>query len=180
MLHVNFTPFPFLSTQRLVLRPLTMADAPALAALRSIEEMNRYIDRAPFISLEEAQNQVTRLNTGMANGTNAYWVICYKTDDTLIGTCCLFNFCNDKLSAEIGYELHPLHQGKGIAAEAVAAVVNYAVNTIGVKQLEAVIQPGNVKSVALISNLGFKLNEAACKQAGLEDFDMYTLDVAKV
>jgi ribosomal-protein-alanine N-acetyltransferase len=177
MLQLNFNPFPVLYTQRLVLRPLNMDDAPALATLRSMEEMNRYIDRAPFISLEEARNQVTRLTNGIANGTNAYWVISLQNDSALIGTCCLFGFNKDKLSAEIGYELHPLQQGKGIAAEAVGAVIDYAVQRIGVKQLDAVIQPGNAKSIALIMRHGFKLNQSGAKQEGLNGFDMYSLMV---
>lgn len=177
MLQLNFNPFPVLYTQRLVLRPLNMDDAPALATLRSMEEINRYIDRAPFISLEEARNQVTRLTNGIANGTNAYWVISFRNDSTLIGTCCLFGFDNDKKSAEIGYELHPLQQGKGIAAEAVGAVIDYAVQRIGVKQLDAVIQPGNAKSIALIIRHGFKLNQAGAKQEGPEGFDIYSLMV---
>ena len=44
MLQPNFSPFPYLKTRRLVLRPLTIADADAIAALRSNDTVNKYLE----------------------------------------------------------------------------------------------------------------------------------------
>jgi [ribosomal protein S5]-alanine N-acetyltransferase len=42
MLHINFTPFPNLATERLVLRKLTIKDAKEIMLLRSNEQVNKF------------------------------------------------------------------------------------------------------------------------------------------
>lgn len=175
MLNLNFTPFPTLYTQRLVLRQLQFSDAPALSALRSMPQVNQYIDRAPFLSIEEANKQIERLTNGVAAGTNGYWVISALGSNDLIGTCCLFNFSEPNLSAELGYELHPAWQGKGIAAEAVEAVIKFANQSAGFKTIEAVIQPANLKSIALVKRFGFNRDETTEARLALKGFEVFVL-----
>ena len=45
MLSFDFAPFPELITERLLLRKLTLDDAPAVMKLRSNEETMKYINR---------------------------------------------------------------------------------------------------------------------------------------
>ena len=55
MLSLNFTPFPTLETERLLLRQMTLADAPALHRLRSDKAVMQYINRPLTQTVEEAE-----------------------------------------------------------------------------------------------------------------------------
>ena len=54
MLNLNFTPFPVIHTERLVLREITDEDLPEVFFQRSDPQMMKYVDRAPARSLEDA------------------------------------------------------------------------------------------------------------------------------
>jgi ribosomal-protein-alanine N-acetyltransferase len=65
MLNLNFNPFPILTTQRLVLRQITIKDAAALYALRSNEKVMQYIDKPLAKSLADAVELIEK-NDGCA------------------------------------------------------------------------------------------------------------------
>ena len=54
MLELNFSPFPEIKTERLLLRRLTDADATEIFLMRSDEAVMKYIDREKPKSLDEA------------------------------------------------------------------------------------------------------------------------------
>lgn len=54
MLTLNFTPFPLIATNRLVLRQLDKSDVNEIFFLRSDPGVMKFLDRAPANSTEEA------------------------------------------------------------------------------------------------------------------------------
>ncbi len=50
MLNLSFSPFPYLTAGQLALRQLTIAGTGAIAALRSNEIANRYLQRPKTIT----------------------------------------------------------------------------------------------------------------------------------
>ena len=54
MLQLNFTHFPELKTERLLLRQLKETDANAIFLIRSNEAVNKYIDRPKTSTIAEA------------------------------------------------------------------------------------------------------------------------------
>lgn len=180
MLSLNFTPFPVLTTERLVLRMLEVNDAPALSELRSIESVNLYVDRPKTLSVADAQARIEILNDFLAKGTGINWAVSLKDIPGLIGTACLFGFNHEHLSAELGYELHPDQQGKGIMVEAITAVIEYAFKAMQVQMLEAVIHPDNEKSLNLARRFKFVRSEAAEARIGQENLKglhVYTMSL---
>ncbi len=145
-----------LSTERLILRPLESSDEDEIFLLRSDEEVNRYIDRPRPASKKDAEAFIIRIQKGVASGESYYWGITLKNDTTLVGTICLWNLSADKKYGEIGYELSPSQQGKGIMKEAMKAVINYAFETIGITTLEAYTHKDNTASTKLLQHFGFK------------------------
>ena len=57
--------------------------------------------------------------------------------------------------AEIGYEMLPQFQGKGLTKEVVAEVVNFCFTKLNLHSLEAVVVPENIPSIKLLERLGF-------------------------
>ncbi len=150
MQRIERTAFPELTTDRLLLRQLSDSDAATIARLRSDESVNRYIDRPKEVGADAALAFILKINESLRNGKCYYWAVCRKGDPELIGTVCLFNFAGDKAVAELGYELSPVHQGKGIAFEAVKRVVDFAFNTAGLGALEACVHRENLASINLL------------------------------
>jgi ribosomal-protein-alanine N-acetyltransferase len=161
MLNKNFTPFPILITERLTLRQLAIIDEQEIFALRSNSEINKYLDRPISKSIEEARNFIIKINEHINNDAALYWGIALGNNDQLVGTICLYGFSDEHLNCEIGYELLPDFQGKGIMQEAAKKVIDYAFNIIKVQKIEAFLHKDNLRSVQLLEKLSFKKSDKA-------------------
>ncbi len=60
------------------------------------------------------------------------------------------------LSAYLGYWGMASGVGRGLMTEAVAAAVAFGFDQLGLHRLEANIQPGNLRSIALVRRIGFQ------------------------
>jgi ribosomal-protein-alanine N-acetyltransferase len=154
---------PVIYTERLVLRALKKSDAKKIVELRSDEQVNRYLNRAPKINKAEATIFIKNIQNGNKDNEWFYWAIALKNEDELIGTICLWNFNAEKSQADTGYELHPAWQGKGLMREALAAVIAFGFNDLKLRQIEAITNRYNSPSLALLANTGFK------EEKGLSD-----------
>jgi ribosomal-protein-alanine N-acetyltransferase len=59
-------------------------------------------------------------------------------------------------SAYLGYYAFEPHAGRGLMQKGLAQVISHAFRTMKLHRLEANIQPGNGRSVALVTRLGFR------------------------
>ena len=101
----NFSPFPELTTKRLVLREINLADAPLIHELRSDEVTNALIDRENSSGIDDAFLFIDRIKNNVRRNECLYWVICFENTFDLIGTVGYWNFDLPAETAEIGYEL---------------------------------------------------------------------------
>ena len=60
-------------------------------------------------------------------------------------------------SAYLGYYAHERHSGQGLMREALEQVLDHSFGALGLHRVEANIQPGNVRSIALARGAGFRL-----------------------
>ena len=157
----NFTPFPVLETERLLLRKPEKNDDYALFVLRSNDEVNKLIPRVNYQSIEEAQNFLTRINNNIAENDCIFWMMELKETNQLIATICLWNLSAENSIAEIGYEMHPDFHGKGYMQEAVAKVIDYGFSVMKVQTIFGVPFKENIKSVKLLESFNFKRDMAA-------------------
>ena len=156
MLNRRFTPFPILTTERLTLRQLTRNDEQEIFILRSDSEINKYLDRQLSNTVEDARNFINKVNENINKNDSLYWAITLSDKDKLIGTICLFGFSDDNYKCEIGYELLTNFQGQGIMREAVEKVIDFALNNIKVKRIEASLHRDNQSSVKLLEKFSFR------------------------
>ena len=156
----NFKPFPVLKTERLTLRQLVSSDANEIFALRSNDNVNKYLGRKPSKSIDDAKTFIQTINKNIQSNDSIYWAITLNGTDKLIGTICLFDFSDDNLKAEIGYELLPDFQGKGIMHEAISKVIDFGIKYIGLNSIEAYTHSENQNSTRLLEKFNFKKNGA--------------------
>ena len=156
----NFTPFPVLKTERLTLRQLRSSDANEIFNLRSNDNINKYLDRKPSKSIDDAKHFIQTINENIQRNNSIYWAITLNGTDKLIGTICLFGFSEDNLKAEIGYELLPDFQGKGIMQEAASSVIDFAIQHMELNSIEAYTHSENQSSTRLLEKFNFKRHSA--------------------
>jgi len=171
MLTTIFTPFPVLKTARLTLRQLSVNDDNEVFALRSDQQVNKYIDRDPSNTIDDARKFIQKIEEVVSRNEGIYWVITLKDHDKLVGTICLFNFSNENDQAEIGYELLPAFQGQGIMQEAITKVIAFTFDVIGLKTIEAYTHLENERSTKLLEKFNFRIQENVDKNSK----DMYVV-----
>jgi ribosomal-protein-alanine N-acetyltransferase len=145
-----------IETNRLILRPLKIEDTLSIAALRSNDQVNQYLDRPKTTTIEEAVKFIDKIQLAVADGTSFYWAITLTNDDTLIGAVCLWNISEDHLTIEVGFELHPNFQGKALMQEALTAVVENGFNLLGFSTIMAIVHPENSNSIRLLEKCDFR------------------------
>ena len=155
MLAPNFTPFPTLTTPRLILRKITTDDVSELLVIRSDERIMKYIDRPRAKTNEDVIAFINLINNNEKNNDSINWAICLKDDPKLIGNVCFWRIEKENYRAEIGYVLHYDHWQKGIMNEVIKEVIKYGFQEMKLHSIEANINPDNEASAKLLEKNNF-------------------------
>ncbi len=160
MLNLLFTPFPVLTTARLILREPQPTDADALFRVRSNPALMEFIPRPVARTPADAATVLTMMSDGLARGEKINWAITRPADDELIGVIGYVNIYPEHHRAEIGYILRDDCHRQGLMSEALAAAVAYGFAEMKLHSIEAIIRPANTASRTLIERHGFVLEGA--------------------
>lgn len=167
MLTINFTPFPNLETERLVLRRVNENDANEIFALRSNPETMKYIPRPLAKSIDDALEHIALIDAKIESNEGINWAITYKDNPKLIGIIGHYRIKPEHFRAEVGYMLLPEYYRKGIISEAIKEVVNYGFNEMKLHSIEAIIDPENFGSARVLEKNNF------VKEAHLKENEFY-------
>ena len=158
MLSPSFTPFPELSTERLVLTELTFDHAAGVQVLRSNEDVMKYINRPLTKTLDEAKQWVAMVADALQRCDGITWCICLKERPAEhVGTIGIWRIDKENHRGEIGYMIEPKLQGKGYMYEALMKVLEYGFGVMRLHSIEAHIDPRNAASAALLKKADFIL-----------------------
>jgi ribosomal-protein-alanine N-acetyltransferase len=125
-------------------------DAEALFPAFADAELMTWWTHAAHADVEQTRRQLAQASPDWRS-----WAITLKGDDTAIG----FVAAGEKRQGnvtEIGYMLLREHWGSGIAAEAVAALIDQLFAE-GQRRVFADTDPDNLQSRGLLERLGFRL-----------------------
>lgn len=147
--------FPILTTERLVLRATADHDLHAIFELESDPIAMRYWSKLPIESLEGARETLERAKRTFPERNGLRWSITRVNDDSMLGHISLFSFSEQNRRAEVGYGLLRRHWAQGYMHEALTAVIDYAFHPLGLRRLEADIDPRNAASLRALERLGF-------------------------
>ncbi len=146
-----------LHTPRLVLRPLTLQDKPALYALLGNPETMRWYPR-PWTH-QEIDLWLDRQFTMYLGGTGKF-AVTFPGSGEFLGDCGPTWFEVDGVQElEVGYRLLPQYWGEGYATEAAAAVLDYAAASLGKYDCISLIRPGNIASRRVAAKNGGTLEK---------------------
>ncbi|ASW72904.1 alanine acetyltransferase [Chryseobacterium piperi] len=148
-----------LETERLILKEINETHVEDILRIRSNELINKYVIRNSPKTNYEALDFILTIKKNTENNKTIYLGVSYKNESNIIGTICLWNFSEDRKTAEVGYELLPNYHRKGIMSEALEAVLNYGFNELNLQEIIAITNKYNESSKALLLKYNFVLEE---------------------
>lgn len=147
--------FPVLETERLILRQIRKTDARSMLKYLSDKDVMEHYGLLPFQTEEEALDEIAWYDSIFAEKTGVRWGITIKGVDEVIGSFGFLNYVAQHSRSQIGYELDKQFWGKGIASEAIEAILEYGFGEMNLQRIEALIEPPNVASCRLVERTGF-------------------------
>lgn len=141
--------------RRLAIRRVERGDLPDLLVVNGDDAVTRYLPYATWRSLADGEAWFERMAALQAAGGTAQYVIEHLELQRVIGSCLLFRHDEASARAELGYVLGRVHWGQGLMFEALSGFVAHAFGTLGLRRLEADVNPLNGASVRLLERLGF-------------------------
>jgi RimJ/RimL family protein N-acetyltransferase len=147
----------FATTARLRLRRFEERDIDTLLAYRNDPAVARYQSWDAF-TRQEAEALIAEQGT-VAPGTPGRWLqlaVELAEDGALVGDCALHVREEDRRLGEVGFTFARQHQGRGLASEAMQALLELAFATIGLHRLAAVVDTANAPAIRLLERLGFR------------------------
>ncbi|WNF25192.1 GNAT family protein [Mesobacillus jeotgali] len=147
--------FPVIETDRLILKEIIRDDAEDIFKYLSDENVMKYYGLEPFKSIDEAMEEIGWYQSIFDEGSGVRWGITLKGHRNVIGSCGFLNKVPQHYRSEIGFELSKEYWGKGIANEALAAVIQYGFEQMNLQRIQALIEPLNLSSQKLVERNGF-------------------------
>ncbi|RIW28782.1 N-acetyltransferase [Bacillus salacetis] len=171
--------FPVIETSRLILRKPTQEDAEDMLVYLADEEVVKHMGLAPFNGVEDALSEIQWYDSIRREGSGIRWGIILKESGRMIGSCGFHNMDTAHFRAEVGYELSRDCWGKGIASEALGAVLRFGFEYYRLERIQALIEPENAPSQKLIAAKGFiregLLRHYEYTNGKFDDLYMYSL-----
>lgn len=149
--------FPQLETERLILRKMKVADAPALFHVWSDPSVTKFTNLKTFTKVDEAKKMIEYLNNLALFNPTFRWGIVLKETNEAIGSCG-FNYwiLEGGFKGELGCELNRRYWRKGYMTEALRRIIDYGFNEKGLNRIESLVQPENIASRKMFENIGFQ------------------------
>lgn len=147
-----------LRTPRLVIRAMTAADVDDVHAFQSDPEVVRYEPFEPR-SREEVAEKVAKFAAALTlAGDGDFWQLAIERAGApgVIGELYFALKRVADRGGEIGWTLHPAHQGRGYMTEAASAMLDVAFGPLELHRVFAQLDPRNTTSAALCRRLGMR------------------------
>jgi [ribosomal protein S5]-alanine N-acetyltransferase len=161
----EFTPFleigpvwvpPVLRTPRLLIRALESADIPAIFAYCSNPRVARYTLWDAHTTWEDSRSFVEDYAAfRMRQGVPEPLALIETHTGHVIGTAGAFWVSRQNGTMEIGYALAEAYWGRGYAAEAGRAIVDYVFGHFDCERLQGRVLEGNTASGRVLTKMGF-------------------------
>lgn len=158
----------FLETERLILRPVTLADAEDMYEYASDDETTKFVFET-HTSLEDTKENLAKnfLSKPLGN-----YGIVLKNSQKMIGTIDL-RVNEDHRKAEMGYTLNKAYWGQGYMTEAAGKLIRLAFEKLKLNRVEAIHDSRNPASGRVMAKIGMT-KEAVLRDAVILKGDLAT------
>jgi RimJ/RimL family protein N-acetyltransferase len=147
---------PTLLGERVALRWLEARDVDGLFALFGDPQVTEYWSWPAYTARAQAERLLEQIHDHFRGGSLYQWGVVLREEDRVIGTCTLADIDRTHLRAEIGFALASARWGRGLMGEALSVLLDHAFGPLGLRRLEADVDPRNHRSLALLERHGFR------------------------
>jgi len=151
-----FEQFPTIETERLRLRELADEDAPAVFDMFRQEQVTRYYDVETMTGVTAASALITFMRQRYGSRAGIRWALEDRESRNFVGTIGFNSISQVAHKGHLGYELAPAAWGRGLATEAVRAVVRFGHEQVELNRIEAAVMLENHASVRVLEKAGFR------------------------
>ncbi len=146
-----------IETNRLVLRPIELSDAPAVLKYSVDSQVTRYTgDAGTVTTLSDARNLITNVwHSDYQKYGYGRLALVVKESNQVIGFCGL-KYLEDLEKTDLGYRMLPEYWGRGYATESSLAVLEYAKKSMELDEIIGMAAINNVASQNVLLKLGFR------------------------
>jgi ribosomal-protein-alanine N-acetyltransferase len=147
-----------IETERLLLRPLTLADLGPLHEVYGDRDVMRWIGTGDAYSRElaESEARLDRLVAHQEKHGFSIWAVTDRGSGMLLGDCGLVHWAHRGPEIELVYRLGKAYWGQGYATEAARAWVERGLDELGLERIVAATHPENVPSQHVLEKVGFR------------------------
>ena len=146
---------PILETERLILRPITLADAPACFEWNSDERVAKFMSYPTLTDVSQTEEWI---KSTFEDEKEYNWVFVLKSENRVIGSGSIGEDALMKDYWGIGYNLHYDYWHKGYCTEAMRAIVDYAHKKLGVNKICSDHAVDNPRSGKVMQKLGLRFH----------------------
>lgn len=150
-----FDIFPDLESERLIYREVNTVDVEDIFKIYSDPEVAKYDWYKPIATKADALSIINRYKREFKGKEEITWGVARKSDNKIIGYCCLGTFDDESVRSEIGYGFNRDEWNKGYATEAIKLVVKFGFERMGFNRIEATVTLGNDASVKVLKKANF-------------------------
>jgi [ribosomal protein S5]-alanine N-acetyltransferase len=151
-----FDPFPVLSTPRLRLRCLSLADSERMFQALTHPTTAKFSGKAPPSSVDDIRAKIEMILEKLRAGDAVSWALESVDTGDYLGSAGLWRWDKAHFRAEIGYEITSSAWGKGLMTEALAPILAYGFDQMKLHSVEAKVHPENAASMRVLTKLGFE------------------------
>ena len=174
-----FDDMPRLETPLLILRRLEMRDAPDLFDYSRDPQVAKHVLWDAQTSVSEARAYVRYMLRRYRAGEPASWGIEEKETGRVVGTIGYMWYQRDNNACEVGYSLARRRWNRGYMTEALAEVLRFSFEELGVHRVEAQHEVENAASGAVMRKCGMRkegtLRGRLYNKGRYVDVDLYAM-----
>jgi len=149
-----FDPFPVLETPRLILRQMKITDTDDMYEYAQSQEITEYLLWRPHPSSDVTRRYLKSIQKLYRKGKMPDWALENKENGKMIGTCGFADIDENNFIGEVGYVLNKNYWGRGLAAEALSAVIDFGFKVLELQRIEARFMVGNGRSKRVMEKCG--------------------------
>ncbi|MBN1971528.1 MAG: GNAT family N-acetyltransferase [Candidatus Delongbacteria bacterium] len=147
--------FPRLETERTILVEIKEDCSKDLFEIYGNDEVMKYMQSKTLVKLDDMKEKIRNWQEMFRTGKGYRWAIKLKDSGKIIGTIALhyWDFKNSRI--ELGADINPFYQGRGLASEVTKKVIAYGFENLKVHRMELRCDPRNIASIKIAEKLGF-------------------------
>ena len=164
-----------LESERLYMQQLNLNDAPFVLELLNTKGWLKHIGDRGVKTIKDAEKYITSgPQDGYKKRGHGLMLLKEKDSNQSVGICGLLQ--RDYLDhPDIGYALLPVFEGLGYISEACQSIMEWHKNNSELPAILAIVNPDNERSIKLLVNLGFMLEEVITRDG--QSINLYQYDL---